>query len=525
MERVLTPNNIISQKNERTTGKEVWRKNLRYAVFAADKVRTTLGPKGAYKMVTYNRGPEQVVKVTKDAVAVLDELAILYPPSVIISEAAKMQREEAGDGVATFVVFLSALLKKANELLNMGIHANIIIQGYNLATDKALEIVDRQAIGNNGTDIDLLETVDCQRNLLTPQVQLLIKQAYKSNIRNGKFEQENVRFIKKTGGSLLDVSLIDGVVIKKAKAHPNMPNKIKDLCIAITSGRLGINRLEVKMPGQGPYHINLNIKEPQQMQQYSETINKIKAEPIKKLTQFNVNVLLCEQPIEENLKEKLLANGIFALESVDKKDTEALAKATGAKIVGSLTDLSDDDIGVAEELAVGILELEKTVTFSGCHGSTFMLRGNTTQTIDEFETAIKNSLTILKIVNDDGRILPGGGAVEAHIAEELKTFAREFPGREQLAIHAYSDALMDVPRCLAENYGLNSTDTILELKTHNAEGNSNFGICAQSCREMVCKEPIKMKHSIIKRAFEVSMLMLRTDELIISKEIPKFHKK
>ena len=96
-------------------------------------------------MVCYNRGPEQVVKVTKDAIAILDELAIQYPPAVIIAEAAKMQREEAGDGVATFVVFLSALLKKADELLSMKIHPNTIIHGYHLATNKALEIIDKQA--------------------------------------------------------------------------------------------------------------------------------------------------------------------------------------------------------------------------------------------------------------------------------------------------------------------------------------------------------------------------------------------
>jgi chaperonin GroEL (HSP60 family) len=66
----------------------------------------------AYKRVAYNHGPEQVVKITKDSVAILDELAIQYPPSVISSESVKMQRREVGDGVSTFVVFLSALLKK-----------------------------------------------------------------------------------------------------------------------------------------------------------------------------------------------------------------------------------------------------------------------------------------------------------------------------------------------------------------------------------------------------------------------------
>src|SRR5512135_1157626 len=107
MQHITTPQSVISRNIERKSGKGVWQENLRVAIYAADKIRSTLGPKGAYKLVAYNRGPEQVVKVTKDAIAILDELAIQYPPAVIIAESAKMQRREAGDGVATFVVFLS----------------------------------------------------------------------------------------------------------------------------------------------------------------------------------------------------------------------------------------------------------------------------------------------------------------------------------------------------------------------------------------------------------------------------------
>ena len=112
MEKIVLPENIISQNIQRITGKDTWRSNLRLCIYASDKIRSTLGPKGDYKLVTYNRGPEQVLKVTKDAIAILDELAIQYPPAVIVAESAKLQRQEAGDGVATFVVFLSALLKK-----------------------------------------------------------------------------------------------------------------------------------------------------------------------------------------------------------------------------------------------------------------------------------------------------------------------------------------------------------------------------------------------------------------------------
>ena len=514
---------VISKKIKRTTGKDVWRENIRTVIFAADKVRSTLGPKGAYKLVAYNRGPEQVVKVTKDAIAILDELAIQYPPAVIVSEAAKLQREEAGDGVTGFVIFLSALLRKADELLTMGIHANTIIHGYHLATEKALEILEHQATSNSKSDV--LDIVDCQRNLLTPQIRSMIRQAYPFAFSDGRFEKENIGFLKKKGGNLQDSSLIQGVVIKKEKAHPNMPDQLRSLRIAITSSRLGINRLEIKMSGQGPAHIYLNIKTPQQISQFMETEHRLKAQPIEKLTELKVNVLLCEQPLDAIQKENLFAQGIFALENVDKKDTQAVSRATGAKSVGNLSELTEEDIGFADSLSTGKIELEKTVTIEGCKGATFMLRGNTAQTMDELETAIKNSFVLLKLAGDDGRTLPGAGAVEAQIAEELKSYAIEFANREQIVIEAYVAAIMDIPRCLAENYGLNSTDALLELKKRHTDGFCSFGIDEQSCCDMVCQEPLKVKRSALRRAYEVSTFMLRIDELLISKEIPKFHKK
>jgi chaperonin GroEL (HSP60 family) len=235
-------------------------------------------------------------------------------------------------------------------------------------------------------------------------------------------------------------------------------------------------------------------------------------------------VLLSEQPFDDYQKTELFTRDIFSVESIEKKDLCAVEKATGARIVANLNDLTEEDIGTAAEISTDKLELEKTVTIGGCKYSTFMLRGNTPQTIDELETAIKNSFTVLKLMGDDGRVLPGAGAVEAHVSHELKNYAREFASREQIVIEAYSNALLDAPRCLAENYGLNPTDMLLELRKQHAEGFCNFGVDEQGCCDMVCQEPLKVKRSVLRRAYEVSTLMLRIDELLISKEIPKFHK-
>ena len=129
----------------------------------------------------------------------MDELAIQYPPAVIIAESAKMQREEVGDGVAGFVVFLSALLKKADELLSLGIHANTIIHRYYLATNKALEILESQAINQDSQNSDVLDTVDYGRSLLTSQMRSMIMEAYPLSFSEGIFDKENIRFLKNSG--------------------------------------------------------------------------------------------------------------------------------------------------------------------------------------------------------------------------------------------------------------------------------------------------------------------------------------
>lgn len=515
---------IISPHYQRLNGKAAWRQNLHSAVYAADKIRSTLGPKGAYKLVTYNKGPEQVIKVTKDAVAVLDELAIQYPPAVIIAESAKMQRQEAGDGTVTFVVFISALLKQADALMDMKIHANTIIHGYHLATQKALEILEKQATPLPA-NADVLDTVDCKRNLLTPKIRSIIRDAYPLASSDGKFNLENIRFLRRNGGNIDESSLIHGVVIKKPKAHPNMPDNLKNLRIVLAGERLGLDRLELKMRGEGPTPLKLNIRNADQIRQYRDVEVKLKTDFIQKLTDLGVNVLLCQQPIEEYQKTLLIQNGIFALERVDQADLQATAQATGAKIVGNLKELTSQDIGTAEELSTNKIELENTTTLCGCGGATFLLRGNIPQAIDELEVAIKNSFITLKNLAEDNRVVGGGGAAETQLAQELHSYAKSFGSREQVVIDAYARALMDIPRCLAENYGLNATDILVELRRRHAEGECGVGVCEDSCADSVCLDPLRVKRSVLRRASEVSSLMLRIDELLMSKEIPKFHKK
>jgi T-complex protein 1 subunit beta len=124
---MVASSRVIAPVYTHFKGTDAWRQNLDATAIAAEKIRSCLGPNGAYKMVVYNRGPEKVCKITNDPIQVLEELSLQHPTLTIITEAAKMQREEIGDGVIAFTIFTAALLREANKLVSKKVHPNIVL--------------------------------------------------------------------------------------------------------------------------------------------------------------------------------------------------------------------------------------------------------------------------------------------------------------------------------------------------------------------------------------------------------------
>ncbi len=516
---------VFSPKSEYVKGKDAWRSNLNTISLAAERIRSSLGPNGAYKMVTYNRGPEKVVKITKDSVAVLEELKFQYPTLVVLSEASKIQRQEVGDGVKTFVILTAALLKKADELISKGVHPNIVLRGYKEATKKTLEILNAQSQDLDHSQLDaVLDAIDCGRSFLTPQLRLLIMQAQAIATKEGKLDRDKIRIIQKPGASQTETQLVKGLVIKKGKLHPNMPDKVEKPRIAITSESIGTNRFEVKMRGQGPFHLEFKVSDPKKVGDYRNAEKQRKADALKKVEELGVNVLFSQQPIDEFSKSKLVEMDVLAFEGVERKDLALISKASGAKMVGPITDLEESDIGAIEGLETDKIGLEKIVTLNGCDFATFFVRGSNPQVLDEIELLISNSLSLLETVSTSGRSVAGGGAIEMHIALLLKSYALQFSGKEQLAVDNFAEAILEVPRCLAANNGANSDDALLQLRKLHAADFSDQGINPDGNIGKACIDVSEVKMAAVRRAFEVSALMLRIDEQVTAKEIPKFHK-
>jgi chaperonin GroEL (HSP60 family) len=528
MEQMLTQSaaNSVSKSSRFSKGKDVWRENLRLTALAAERVRSSLGPNGAYKMVSYSRGPERVVKVTKDAVPVLEELAIQHPALAVLSEAAKMQRQEIGDGVTSFVILASALLKNADGLMTKKVHPNVILDGYLEATKRAIKIIE-----DNPTKLEtnaretILEAVDCGRGTLTTALRKNLVEASEIVTKNGKVDKNRIRIIRKQGADTSETQLVKGIIVKKARLHRNMPDNLDKPRIAVTSGRIGGNRVEVKMRGEGPFNMRFEVQNPEQLNSCQEAERQQKRFALDKLDSLGVNVLFCQQPIDTFAKCTLLNMGVLAFGSVDRQDCTLIASATRANMVASLADLRESDVGTAERLEIEKLSPDEIVTLAVPEYATFLLRGSSVQAFDDLELLIQKSLILLKAAVEDPNAVPSCGATEMRIARELEGFALGFSGKQQLAVEGFAEALMEIPRCLAENNGVNPDDALAQLSKLQADGFSDYGICADGSCGTACPELSQVKSAVIKRAYEFVSLMLRIDEQITRKEIVKFHKK
>ena len=518
----------IFPKYEIAKGNEVWQKNLELIKLSASKVRSSLGPKGSFKMVVYNRGPEQVIKVTKDPVPILNEISIQSPMATVALEAVKLQREETGDGAISFLILLEGLLKGAEEMKAMKIHPNTIIRGYLEATKRALNGIDALSseIGEESYDM-FLEAVDCGRDFLTDDLRRSVIEACRSAVVAGRLEKEKVRILKKPGGCMSDSYLIHGITIKKERAHPNMPAYMEGLRVAVLSTKFGVNRLEILMKGEGRFPMKLKIDDPGRMSEFAAARHELIRAQLEKLESLNVNLLVCEQLIDDKIKGELARAGIFALERVDRVDSRELACATGASVVGDINDMSPSDVGRAECLEVGKIGLESTVTVSGCGGTTLVLRGNTSQALEELESTVKRCVTVMKLAMAGGHAVPAGGATELCLARDLRKYSLGFPGKEQLAIQYFASALQDVPWCLAENFGLDPSTAIGQLAKHlEAHGNKGgYGICEDGCAEIGYLDIAEAKSAAVRRAYETARFLLKIDMVWHHKEIAKFHKK
>ena len=512
---------VLKESALQQKGKDAQQNNIAAAKLVSQLVRSSLGPRGLDKMLVDSLGD---VTITNDGATILKEIDVQHPAAKMMVEISKTVDNEVGDGTTSSVIFGGALLARAEDLLNKDVHASTIIDGYQAASDKTLEIYSDLAKKISSDDKPSLLKVaitSMQSKLISEDSdslsKIIVDAILSIAVKKGddySVDLENIKVEKKAGGSIDDTQIVKGIVLDKEIVHSGMPTKIENAKIALLNSALEIEKTELSA--------EIRITDPTQMQMFLEEENRMLKAMVDKLHDIGVNVLICQKGIDDISQHYLAKYGIMAIRRVKESDMIKLSKATGGRVISNLDDLSENDLGSANLVHQKKVESDKWVFIEGCkhpQSVTLLIRGGTQRVIDEVDRSIHDSLMVVKDVIEKPAIVAGGGAPEAFAASLLKEWAVNFGGREQLAIKKYAEALETIPLTIAENAGMDPIDTMANLRAKQNNGQKWTGIDARNMKiaDMMTinvVEPIVVKEQIIKSATEAACMILRIDDVI-----------
>ncbi len=507
---------ILPEGTNRVIGRDAQRNNILAAKVLAETVRTTLGPKGMDKMLVDGLGD---IVVTNDGVTILKEMDIEHPAAKMLVEVAKTQEDEVADGTTTAVIIAGELLKNSENLLDLDIHPTIVAMGYRQAAEKAQEILDSIAI----KDIDKETLIKVAMTAMTgkgteaarePLAELIVE-AVQKVADDGDVDIDNIKIEKKDGAVVEESTLVDGVIVDKEKVHPGMPSEVKDAKIALVNSPLEVKETEADA--------EIRITDPSQMQAFIEQEEKMVKDMVAKIANSGADVLFAQKGIDDLAQHYLAKEGILAVRRVKKSDIEKLSRATGATVVSNLEDLEAGDLGEAGIVEERKISGEDMIFVEECKSAkavTLLVRGSTKHIVDEIVRAIEDAIGVVAATVEDDQVVAGGGAPEIALAKKLKDYAESISGREQLAVTAFAEALEVVPKTLAENAGLDSIDSLVDLRASH-EDNPYMGLNVFTGKVMDMKdagviEPKRVKRQAIQSASEAAEMILRIDDVIAS---------
>ncbi len=514
---------VLKEGTSREQGRSAQKNNIEAAKAIADAIRTTLGPNGMDKMLVDSIGD---IIISNDGATILKEMDVDHPTAKMIVEVAKSQDTAVGDGTTSAVILSGELLKQAESLLEQGVHSTVIANGYYLALAEAKKVLETSSI--KASDDKTLKKIaltalsgkntgvsgDFLADIVVQAINAVAEEVDKKIV----VDTANIKVDKKNGGSASDTKLINGLIVDKEKVHSKMPSIVKDAKIALVDSALEIKKTEIEAKVQ--------ISDPSKIQDFLAQESGTFKEMVEKIKASGANVVLCQKGIDDIAQHYLAKEGIYAVRRVKKSDMEKLAKATGAKLITNLDDLSSGSLGKAETVEERKIGDDRMTFITGCANPkavNILIRGGTEHVVSEIERALHDAIRVVGIVKEDGRYLPGGGAIDAELAMKIRAFSNSVGGREQLAVEAFAKALEVIPRTLAENAGMDPINTLIQLKAEHEKGHNTYGVNFEesSVSDMVklgVFDPLSVKKHALGSAVEVSAMILRIDDVIASRK-------
>ena len=472
------------------------------------------------------------VTITNDGATILDTIDVEHPAAKMIVEVAKTQDDKVGDGTTTSVIISGELLNLAEELMEQSVHPTIIFRGYRKALLKSKELLQELATKIDINDIDtLMKVAETSMNskliagVKNHFADIAVKAVSQIKEERGNkimVDLDQIQIIKKEGKSLLDTEIIDGIIVDKEVVHPMMLKSIKNAKVALISSSLEVEKTE--------FDAEIRVQTPDQINKFLEEEANMLKNRVAKLEEIGANVVFCQKGVDDKAQNFLAKEEILTVRRVKRSDMEKLARATNAKIINNIFEISESDLGEAGKVEEKKIGDDNMIFISECadpKAVSILIRAGIEHVVDEAERMLNDALSVVKAAIELPFILPGGGASEIELAKRLRAYARSIGGREQLAIEVYANALEIIPKTLVENAGYNPVDLIVELRSkHETEVGNSFGINIDTGKpdDMVklgVLEPLSVLTQAVQSATEVSSMILKIDDVIAASSLSK----
>jgi thermosome len=510
---------ILAEGTQRTKGRSAQESNIRAGKAVANAVRTTLGPRGMDKMLVDASG---TVVVTNDGATILGEMDIEHPAAKMIVEVAETQEESVGDGTTTAAVLAGELLVRAESLLDGDVHPTVIVEGYDEAVGIALATLDELPLPDE-LDDDLLARVaessmtgkgtgDVEADVLAERVVAAVRHV---TDEDGRIDRESVHIVPRTGASSGATRLVEGVVVDTDPVVDAMPRSVADATVAVVDVKLDVRKSSVDAEYSITSVEGLDAAlaaEASELRGYAEAF-----------ADAGVDVVFCTKAIDDRVANHLARAGILAFSSVTGSDATAIARAVGARRLGSLTDFDADDLGHADGVDIERYGTDDLVVVEGGAAAaavTLLVRGSTDHVVDELERAVTDAVDGVVAAVESGGVVPGAGATEIALADAVRDATAGVEGRKQLAVEAFAEALEALPRTLAENAGMDPIDALVDLRARHEAG-ERVGIIAGGQYGAVddpvdhgVVDPAAVKREALESAAEAATMILRIDDVI-----------
>lgn len=418
--------------------------------------------------------------LTSDAATILRELDVVHPAAKLLVMASQQQEAEMGDATNLVIVLAGELLRKAEDLLRMGLKASDVIRGYEMAQNFALSELENLTV-DKVTDIRVADelskairtVVASKQNGNEDFLAKLVSEAVLAVLPKNpvNFNVDNVRVVKIMGGSLEQSRVVKGMVF--GREPDGSVKKASRARVGVFSCPIDISQTETK--GTVLLH---NAKE---MMDFTKGEEVQLETAIKELHASGLRVVVAGSTVGELALHYLNRYGILVIKIQSKFELRRLCRVVGATPLARLGAPMPDEMGnvdIVETLEIGgdrvtVFRQENEVTRT----ATLVLRGATQNHLDDIERAVDDGVNVVKAITRDARLVPGAGATETQLVERIQAYGDKTPGLAQYSIRKYGEAFEVVPRTLAESAGLDATEVLSRLYTaHSKKDDWSVGV-------------------------------------------------